>query len=244
VVTAFNDLLGRFSGLLEDMRRFTADASHQMRTPLSILRTHIALLRNSEPGSREADQSLDDLDEASERLQNLVIQLLALARADNAARAELQLERLDLNVLAEDVCADYAPAAIAAGLELHFDPLADAAMILSDPVLAKEMIANLIDNAIRYAGARAHVHVLVADQAAELMVAVEDNGPGIAPEHRQAVFSRFTRLNPHANKSGSGLGLPIAQSLANALQARMVLTTPASGTGLRAEIHFPRAPTE
>jgi two-component system sensor histidine kinase TctE len=84
----------------------------------------------------------------------------------------------------------------------------------------------------------------VADSAADLLVAIEDNGPGIAPQHRDTVFSRFTRLNPHANKSGSGLGLPIAQSLANAIQAQLVLTTPANGTGLRAEIHFPRASTE
>jgi len=244
VVSGFNELLGRFGGLLEDMRRFTADASHQMRTPLSILRTHIALLRNAAPGSREADESLDDLDEASERLQHLVVQLLALARADNAARAELQLSRIDLNLLAEEVCADHAPAAVAAGIDLRFDPLAGPAMMMSDQVLAREMIANLIDNAIRYAGTGAEIHVLVADMGSELLVAIEDNGPGIAPEHRQAVFSRFTRLNPQANKSGSGLGLPIAQSLANAIRARMVLAAPASGTGLRAEIYFPRAPTD
>ena len=244
VVVGFNDLLGRFGGLLEDMRRFTADASHQMRTPLSILRTHIALLRNAAPGSREADESLNDLDEASERLQHLVVQLLALARADNAARAELQLKRVDLNLLAEEVCANHAPAAVSAGIELRFDPLREPAMIMSDPVLAREMIANLIDNAIRYAGTGSEIQVLVDDRAAELLVAIEDNGPGIAPEHRQAVFSRFTRLNPQANKSGSGLGLPIAQSLANAIQARMALKAPAGGTGLRAEIHFPRAPTE
>jgi len=85
VVRGFNDLLMRFGGLLEDTRRFAADASHQMRTPLSILRTHIALLRQARPGSRDARKSLDDLDEASERLQHLVVQLLALARADNAA---------------------------------------------------------------------------------------------------------------------------------------------------------------
>lgn len=244
VVSAFNDLLGRFGGLLEDMRRFTADASHQMRTPLSILRTHIALLRSTAPGSREADQSLDDLDEASERLQHLVVQLLALARADNAARAELQLSEIDLNVLAEEVCVDHAPAAVAAGIDLRFKPLSEPAMISSDPLLAREMIANLLDNAIRYAGAGAEINLLVAEEGAELMLAIEDNGPGIAPEHRQAVFSRFTRLNPQTNQSGSGLGLPIAQSLANAIRARMVLAAPASGRGLRAEIHFPRAPTD
>ena len=244
VISAFNDLLGRFGGLLEDMRRFTADASHQMRTPLSILRTHIALLRSTAPGSREADQSLDDLDEASERLQHLVVQLLALARADNAARAELQLSEIDLNRLAEEVCVDHATAAVAAGIDLRFEPLSEPAMIRSDPLLAREMISNLIDNAVRYAGAGAEINLLVADEGAERMLAIEDNGPGIAPEHRQAVFSRFTRLNPQTNKSGSGLGLPIAQSLANAIRARVVLAAPASGKGLRAEIHFPRAPTE
>jgi two-component system sensor histidine kinase TctE len=244
VVTGFNDLLGRFGGLLEDMRRFTADASHQMRTPLSILRTHIALLRTAAPGSREADESLDDLDEASERLQHLVVQLLALARADNAARAELQLKRVDLNLLAEEVCADHAPAAVRADIDLHFDAMNEPAMIMSDPILAREMISNLIDNAIRYSGTGSEIHVKVGKTATGLFVAIEDNGPGIAPEHRDAVFSRFTRLNPHANQSGSGLGLPIAQSLANAIQAQLVLKTPASGTGLRAEIHFPRASTE
>ena len=107
-------MLGRFGGLLEDTRRFTADASHQMRTPLSILRAHIALLRNADLGSDEAADSLNDLDEASERLQHLVVQLLALARADNAGRAELQLKEVDLNQLVEEVCADHAPAAVAA----------------------------------------------------------------------------------------------------------------------------------
>ena len=240
VVRGFNDLLRRFGGLLEDTRRFTSDASHQMRTPLSILRAHIALLRNAPAGSKEARESLDDLDEASERLQHLVVQLLALARADNAARVEMQLSRVDLNNLVEEVCADHAPAAVAANIELQFDPADGHSLAISDPVLAREMIANLIDNAIRYGGAGAEIHVSVEVAGPEILVAVEDNGPGIAPELRQAVFSRFTRLNPNSNKSGSGLGLPIAQSLANAIRARMVLASPASGTGLRAEIYFPK----
>ncbi len=244
VVHGFNDLLERFARLLEDMRRFTGDASHQMRTPLSILRAHIALLRNAPAGSKEAQESLNDLDEASERLQHLVVQLLALARADNAARSEVPLESVELNRLVEEVCADHAPAAVAAGIELEFDPAAGEPVVMSDPVLAREMIANLIDNAVRYGGSGGKIHVSVAPCDGEMVVAVEDNGPGIAPELRQAVFSRFTRLNPTADKLGSGLGLPIAQSLANAIRARMVLATPASGTGLRAEIYFPRISTE
>ena len=110
---------------------------------------------------------------------------------------------------------------------------------MSDPVLAREMISNLIDNAIRYGGTGGKILVTVQRSASEYLVAVEDNGPGIAPELRQAVFSRFTRLDRSADKSGSGLGLSIAQSLARAIQARIVLATPASGVGLRAEIFFP-----
>jgi two-component system sensor histidine kinase TctE len=244
VVHGFNDLLGRFAGLLEDTRRFTADASHQMRTPLSILRAHIAVLRNSPAGSKEASASLNDLDEASERLQHLVVQLLALARADNALRSEVPLTKVDLNQLVEEVCADQAPAAVAADIELQFDAAEEKPIAESNPVLAREMIGNLIDNAIRYAGRGAEIHVSVSRVETELLVVIEDNGPGIAPEFREAVFSRFKRLNPGVNKTGSGLGLSIVQSLAAAIRARMILATPASGRGLRAEIYFPRSPTE
>ena len=115
---------------------------------------------------------------------------------------------------------------------------------MSDPVLAREMIANLIDNAIRYSGVSAAIHVSVRLAEQDLLVAIEDNGPGIVPELRQAAFSRFTRLSAGANKGGSGLGLPIAQSLANAIRARILLATPATGAGLRVEIYFPRSPTK
>lgn len=241
LVGGFNDLLRRFGGLLEDTRRFTADASHQMRTPLSILRAHIALLHKSPPGSQQARESLNDIDEASERLQNLIVQLLALARADNAARSELELLPVDLNVVVEEVLADHAPTAIAADIHLQFEPADNQPMALSEPMLAREMIANLVDNAVRYGGAGAHVVTSVEQRGGEVLVAVEDSGPGIAPEHREAVFSRFARLAISKTKSGTGLGLPIAQRLADAIHARIVLATPASGKGLRAEIHFPRA---
>lgn len=239
VVRGFNDLLGRFSGLLEDTRRFTADASHQMRTPLSILRAHIALLRKSAPGSVEAEQSLNDIDEASERLQRLIVQLLALARAENATRAQSNLQPVDINALVEEIFAELAPAAIAAGAELEFDPAERDPTIRSEPTLAREIIANLIDNAIRYGGPGDRICISVEECAEDVRVAVEDEGPGIAPELRDAAFARFSRLEAGAAKPGSGLGLAIVQRLAKAIGARIALTSPASGRGLRAEIYFP-----
>ena len=239
VVRGFNDLLGRFSGLLEDTRRFTADASHQMRTPLSILRAHIALLRKSTPGTKEAEQSLNDIDEASERLQRLIIQLLALARAENATRSQSNLQSVDINALVEEVFVELAPAAIAAGADLEFDPADRDPKIRSEPTLAREIIANLIDNAIRYGSPDGRICISIEQHEKEIIVAVEDEGPGIAPDMREAVFARFTRLDPGSAKPGSGLGLAIVQRLATAIGARIALTSPSSGFGLRAEIHFP-----
>jgi two-component system sensor histidine kinase TctE len=187
----------------------------------------------------EAEQSLNDIDEASERLQRLIVQLLALARAENATRAQSNLQPVDINALVEEVFAELAPAAIAAGAELEFDPAERDPTIRSEPTLAREIIANLIDNAIRYGGPGDRICISVEECAEDVRVAVEDEGPGIAPELRDAAFARFSRLEAGAAKPGSGLGLAIVQRLAKAIGARIALTTPASGRGLRAEIYFP-----
>lgn len=241
LVHGFNDLLGRFGTLLEDTRRFAADASHQMRTPLTILRTHIALLRKAPTGSIDARDSLNDIDHASERLQRLLVQLLALSRAENAARSELELRPVDLNALVAEVASELAPAAVAAKIEIEFEPAEGDSIAMSDPMLAREIIGNLVENAIRYGGDGGKVRISVHSFDAQILVAVEDEGPGIPPERREAAFSRFERLTADSNILGSGLGLPIAQRLAGAVQASISLTTPASGKGLRAEIRFPRA---
>jgi two-component system sensor histidine kinase TctE len=237
LVRAFNGMLARLETTLEGMRRFTADASHQMRTPLSILRTHIALLRSAAPGSTEAQASLDDIDHASARLQHLLVQLLALARADSAASSALPLDRVDLNLLAADVAAEHVPAAIEAGIDLQFDRATIDVTAATHTLLAGELIGNLIDNAIRYNRPGGTVTVLVEMRDSRAIVAIEDNGPGIAPEDRERVFTRFTRLNRDTQRTGSGLGLPIARMLAEAVGAELSLGD-ARGGGLRAEIAF------
>jgi two-component system sensor histidine kinase TctE len=241
LVRGFNDLLGRFATLLQDTRRFTADASHQMRTPLSILRAHIAALRRAEPGGVEAAHSLDDIDQASERLQHLIVQLLALARADNAVGSGPELQPHDLNRLAEEVAADHAPAAVAADIELQFERAEAGVAACTHEVLAKELLGNLIDNAIRYGRPGGRVIVAVEGGRKGALISVEDDGPGIPEDQREAVFSRFSRLQRDSGRAGSGLGLPIARRIANAIGARLELATPGDGQGLRAEVIFPAA---
>lgn len=238
LVSAFNAMLSRLDAAVAGMRRFTADASHQMRTPLSILRTHVALLRNADPGSVEAAQSIDDIDHASERLRHLLVQLLALARADSAMPEQVAREPVDLNRIAEQEAGEHAMAAVRAGIDLQFVRAAMPAPARTHPSLAAEMLSNLIDNAIRYNRAGGSVTVGVERQGREMLMVVEDDGPGIAPVDRERAFTRFTRLDPRDPAGGSGLGLPIAQSLAHAIGAHIRLETPASGKGLRVEIAF------
>lgn len=242
LVRAFNGMLRRLDLTLQGMRRFTADASHQMRTPLSILRTHIALLRQAPPGSAEAEQSLDDIDQASERLQRLLTQLLALARADNAAVAPESLEIVDANDFAATVAADNAERAVRERIELTFERCPDDPVIAIHAGLCAELLGNLIDNAIRYNKANGSVAVTVSSGGGGVAIVIEDDGPGIAVEDRERAFTRFARLDRDTKRTGSGLGLPIAQSLAAATGAILTLDTARSGQGLRATVRFPRSP--
>ena len=244
LIAAFNGMLLRLDAALQRMRRFTADASHQLRTPLSILRAHIAVLRDGDSDSdsdSDADaarQSIDDIDRASERLQRLVVQLLTMARADNAELSPAVLELTDLNRLAADVAADHAPAAVMRDIELHFEPFDGPAIVATQPLLAAEMMGNFIDNAVAYGRDGGNVLVAVRSRANRFEIVVEDDGPGIPIADRPRMLTRFARLDRDSPRTGSGLGLPIAETLARSIGVTFTLETAHSGQGLLVRIVF------
>ena len=242
LVAAFNGMLRRLDTALQRMRQFTADASHQLRTPLQILRTHIAVLRVTAPGSAEARTSLADIDHASARLQRLVVQLLNLARADNAAPSIESFTAVDANALAASVAEDHAAQAIERGIELRFERAHQAAPIRTQDLLAAELLGNLVDNAIRYNREGGHVLVSIVAGEDGVDILVEDDGPGIPPADRGRVMTRFSRLDRDAPREGSGLGLSIAEALAEALGATLKLDQARSGQGLLARVRFPTEP--
>lgn len=235
LVAALNALMQRLGDAIGAMRRFTGDASHQMRTPLTILRTHVAALRTATPGSEEARQSIEDIDSGSARLARLIAQLLALARADNAVSDETALEIVDLAALAAAAVADHADAATAAGATLIMSGAPRDAR--TAPALAIELLSNIIDNAIRHGAGGGDVRVILEEGPA---IAVEDDGPGIPPAQRERAFERFTSIRSR-NVEGSGLGLSIARALADAIGASVRLETGRAGRGLRAVVRFPPA---
>ena len=242
-VSTFNGLLGRLDAAVQGMRRFTADASHQMRTPLTILRTHVAVLEKVEPGSADARASLSDIGHATERLQNLLVQLLALARADSAAPASQTLEPVDIIEVARNVANEQAGEALKHKAQLQFTAPAKALLVTSHPTWLSEMLSNILDNAIRYNKPGGEVRIEITEGPGEVVVAIEDEGPGIAPADRERVFERFTRLHPERNRIGTGLGLPVVKALAGVAGAEIRLGDAAGGKGLRVELRFSK-PTE
>jgi len=242
LLTAFNELLARLDNAVEGTRRFTADASHQMRTPLSILRTHIGVLKRAGSNDAVARGSIADIEAAADRLQRLLIQLLALARAEGAEPTGVRLRETDMGAVARAVAEEHALAALRAGVDLHFI-MAGLELLTApaDDVLVSELIGNLVDNAVRYNQAGGSVTIRVCGDAETVTVDVEDDGPGIPDSEHDKVFTRFYRLDRDQSRPGSGLGLSIVKVLTQILDAQITLTRGADGKGLRAQVVFRRS---
>jgi two-component system sensor histidine kinase TctE len=225
---AFNRLLAQLDAATVGVRRFTADASHQMRTPLSVLKVQVALARRGSETERSV--ALGEIADAVTRLERLVTQLLTLARAEEAG-VSAPLEAVDLREVAAAVITRQINRAIDAGIDLTIEGDPDVGHIISGHrTLIFEILSNLIDNGIRYNRRGGTVSVRLQTTASETSIAIVDDGPGIAIEHREAAFDRFVRLGPPGKSEGSGLGLAIVRSAAARLNATVVFGDVSSGT--------------
>jgi len=212
LVGSLNDMLGRLSLSIEMQKRFIADAAHQMKTPLAGMRMQSELaLRQTDQD--EIHRSLLQLAKSSEAATRLVNQLLALARAENQPQAGTAFHTLELKQLARDTVHDWVQTSFAQKIDLGFEALVEAVEIAGDPVMLRELLSNLIDNALRYTPAGGSVTVRVLADAGQAVLEVEDTGPGIAVPEREHVFERFYRILG-SNKEGSGLGLAIVREIA------------------------------
>lgn len=237
LLEAFNRLLVELAANHEGMRRFTADASHQMRTPLTILKTHLSLLEAAPVTRTQADrEAIRDAREASDRLGRLLIQLLALARADQSEQAPLRV--VDLAVHAGHAVEQARPAAARAGVALALRPPARAVRARLHPEFFAEMMVNLLDNALKYGGRRVEVSVAWQDRAPVLTI--DDAGAGIPESDRSLAFGRFTRLATTQAVPGSGLGLSIVEALALRQGGRIELAdSPLGGLRVRLRLRPP-----
>jgi two-component system sensor histidine kinase TctE len=227
VVAEINQLFGRLDGAIEAQRHFIADAAHQLRTPIA------GLLAQIEADGTAASNPA--LARTAHRLARLVAQLLALSRAEPGVLGAQ--EAFDLAALIRDAANDWLPQAFRRGVELDFE-LAEA-RVVGSPHAWREMLANLVDNAIRYGKPQGCVTVRCRSDGSDVTVQIDDDGPGIAPAEREKVFERFYRPID-TSSDGCGLGLPIVRALAEQQGARVSLGATPTGIGLRAELRAPR----
>ena len=212
LVGSLNDMLARLSQTIEMQKRFIADAAHQMKTPLAGMRMQSELaLRQVDPG--EIHRSLEQLAKSSESATRLVNQLLALARAENQPHAGSAFEPLDLAAMARATVQDWVQASFAHKIDLGFEQPDAPILIEGNALMLREMLSNLIDNALRYTPAGGSVTVRVRRDGEQGLLEVEDTGPGIAPAERSKVFERFYRILGNS-APGSGLGLAIVREIA------------------------------
>ena len=239
LIRAINDLLARLGAAIATQQRFIADAAHQLRTPVAGIKTQTELaLRESRP--EEIQATLKQLHNATEKTARLVNQLLSLARAEPAAGRGLNSEPLDLVQLARDTTTEWVPRALARNIDLGFDSPLAAARVEGDPFMLKEMLNNLLDNAVRYTQPGGQVTVRVEEGPRATTLTVEDNGPGIPESERERVFERFHRVLG-SGADGCGLGLAIVREIALSHGGNAAIASGANGSGTVARINLPRA---
>lgn len=239
VATSFNSVLDRLGSALATQRRFMADASHELRTPVSIART-AADVTLAQPHRDEAEyrDALTAVLQQSTRLARLVDDMLVLARADGGGYP-IRLDELDLDALIEESVDEFSGRARAGGVALTSH--VHAVSMVGDAGLLRRLLANLLGNALDYTPEGGCVSVTLIRQATETAIQVSDTGIGIAPEHRERVFERFVRLDPARHGGGAGLGLSIARWIAEVHGGRLELLT-SGPEGSVFAVTFPDAP--
>jgi two-component system sensor histidine kinase TctE len=239
---AVNTLLAQVQENMSTQRRFISNASHQLRTPLAGLKsqTELALAEVQDPALKAR---LQRVHESATRAAHLVGQLLILARAEPESAAALGRRQFDLRRLIREVTAEQVPRALQAGVDLGVDDRDEAALEISgNALLIREMLVNLIDNAVRYAGRGACVTVRSRRVDAQAELVVEDDGPGLpaeaGPDAHERMFERFVRASH--DSQGCGLGLAIVREIVER-HAGQVHLEPVQPHGLRAIVRLPLA---
>jgi heavy metal sensor kinase len=235
----FNEMIAGLQKSFEEMRRFTADAAHELRTPLAVLKNEaeVALRqpRSSETYCRALQDQLLEID----RMTRLADQLLLLCREDSGLQPVVNV-RVRLDLLISDLCEQLQVVADARGVSLQFRGLSPA-IITGDADRLRRLFFNLLDNALKYTPPPGEVAVWGRMTGERIEIVIEDSGIGIAAEHLPHLFDRFYRVDPARSRTteGTGLGLAICRSIAEAYRGEISIDSE-PGRGTRVTVFLPR----
>ena len=233
-VKSLNKLLARIKQAFSNERQFTDDAAHELRTPLSALKTHAQLaLRSTNDHDKQA--AIEHIILAVDRMTHLVQQLLDLSRIGNE-KISINLQNINVLQAVTDTISLVAAKLADKNIELVID-IDEADTIQSDASLLGMLLLNLIDNAVKYSPADSSINLSTLNEAGQYCVVIRDHGPGIAPELHHRVFDRFYRV-VGSHVSGCGLGLSITQRCAVLLDGEIKLFTHTNPQGLEVQVCF------
>jgi two-component system, OmpR family, sensor kinase len=261
LAATFNDMIARLEHMLESQRRLLADTSHELRNPITIIRGNLALLRRPSVPEESRNEAIVEAEEEAARMGRLVGDLLLLARADAGDLPSFQRERVDLGELASEVVEQARPQAGTRNLTVKSDP---RCIVLGDRDRLKQLVANLVENAIRYTPAGGTVDVSVRGAAGlqqrgaavrsrsardagtstpMAQLTITDSGIGISPTDLPHVFERFYRAEKARSRAhgGSGLGLSIAEYIAQAHGGSIEASSEGTNRGSTFTVRLPLA---
>jgi len=238
LVGAINDLLKMLNEEIERERRFVANAAHQLRTPLAGLKTYadLAVKMNEDTSVKSV---LAQLHTGINRMSNLIVRLLTLARSEPGVAMQAAKQQIDLSAMVSSVTEDLVPLSIEKNVDLGFESPHESIEMEGDPIGLRELFTNIIENAVIYSHEGGKVTVRLSKMRTPIF-SVEDNGPGIPKEERELVFERFYRIL-RDGASGSGLGLAIVKEIASTHGARIEVKDGADGVGTCFVVTFPES---
>jgi two-component system sensor histidine kinase TctE len=236
-VHVINDLIERLSRVITSQRRFIADATHQLRTPMTVLKAQVELALRAE-SFNELRPTVEKISGTAARLARLANQLLSLSRAEAGPDRNVERQPMNVGDIAEEVVSEFVPAAVEKDIEIDVDIPSEALTARGDRHLFAEMLGNLVDNAIRYTPREGHVAISLRSHHARAFLTISDNGPGIGESERDRVFERFYRATSGSSE-GSGLGLSIAREIAHLHEGDIRLENATREGGLKVVVEIP-----
>lgn len=235
LIHGFNELMERLDKALTSQRRFMTNAAHQLRTPLSGFMTQAELILRMNDVA-QIHQTVQQLHIAADQAGHMINQLLVLASSEVDECSGFT--RVNLSALVRNVTEGWARGALSKDIDMGFECVGEDFFVQGNAALLTEMLNNLIDNALRYTQNGGRVTVRIFRQDKQLIMEVEDNGPGIPIAEREQVFERFYRI-PRTVQEGCGLGLSIVREIAHRHQGEIYILPVAEGSGTRMSAAFP-----
>jgi heavy metal sensor kinase len=204
-----NEMLDRIESAFLRVTQFTADASHELRTPVSLIRTEAELALRRSRTDAEYKDSLRQILQEAERTTLLIEQLLELARADSG-RESVTMQLVDLPEVLRDVVTSWRQVAVARNLEFSTDLCERGVSVMGDPTLLRRLADILLDNAFKYTPSPGSVRLALEVRGEAAIITVQDSGMGIAPEEQERIFERFYRVDKARSRQQGGVGLGLA----------------------------------